>query len=440
MNYYYSPYTGELYHHGIKGQRWGVRRFQNADGSLTAAGRKRYNVDIAGAKEKYNQAYRTANTAKVAYNRIHSRAAAEKAKQANKDLRWAKRDLDSEKVKEKLNRESKKSKRRQKLEEEYRAKGMSEEEAAVAAYKRAKTEKIIAGIAGATLAATAAYVAYRHYDRNVDKIIPGDTLLSRITSNGDSSVHDAFYASFKDSDNKRYLGMYGNALRNQGNTVFQKTIGLNGDLRVASEKTARNALSEMFNKNPKMLKDFKDSVSMELKIMDDFNSTEKQRRVLKKAADSLARGVVDSNVYNAFNYGLADHTESVDTFYKTLLSKGYDAVTDLNDKRFSGYGSKSSMIVFNSAKTVVDKVREVPVKELMNAGATENAKWTSQQTAKQLASQFGKQAGSTLAIAGGTVAIGKIGQAKRNDRIVAEYRQKHPDTKLSYNEILKNYG
>ena len=32
----------ELYHHGIKGQKWGVRRFQNADGTLTKAGQKRY--------------------------------------------------------------------------------------------------------------------------------------------------------------------------------------------------------------------------------------------------------------------------------------------------------------------------------------------------------------------------------------------------------------
>lgn len=31
-----------LVHHGIKGQRWGIRRFQNADGSLTNAGKKRY--------------------------------------------------------------------------------------------------------------------------------------------------------------------------------------------------------------------------------------------------------------------------------------------------------------------------------------------------------------------------------------------------------------
>lgn len=32
----------ELYHHGIKGMRWGLRRYQNEDGSLTAAGEKRY--------------------------------------------------------------------------------------------------------------------------------------------------------------------------------------------------------------------------------------------------------------------------------------------------------------------------------------------------------------------------------------------------------------
>lgn len=34
--------NNQLYHHGIRGMKWGIRRFQNKDGSLTKAGKKRY--------------------------------------------------------------------------------------------------------------------------------------------------------------------------------------------------------------------------------------------------------------------------------------------------------------------------------------------------------------------------------------------------------------
>jgi len=41
----------ELYHHGILGQRWGVRRFQNPDGTRTTAGKKRERESDEGSKK-----------------------------------------------------------------------------------------------------------------------------------------------------------------------------------------------------------------------------------------------------------------------------------------------------------------------------------------------------------------------------------------------------
>lgn len=46
--YHSALEKNELYHHGIKGQKWGIRRFQNEDGSLTEEGKDRYYNAISG--------------------------------------------------------------------------------------------------------------------------------------------------------------------------------------------------------------------------------------------------------------------------------------------------------------------------------------------------------------------------------------------------------
>ena len=63
-------------HHGIKGQKWGVRRFQNKDGSLTPAGEKRYNSEKSDeereAERKLDEAMR--NMQKAMFKRNVSTA------------------------------------------------------------------------------------------------------------------------------------------------------------------------------------------------------------------------------------------------------------------------------------------------------------------------------------------------------------------------------
>ena len=86
----------DLRHHGIKGQKWGVRRFQNADGSLTADGRKRYGTDdLKDSLDKLNKADSFINTAKKYQsekdrkehnNKVNNKIKSDLSKMSDKEL------------------------------------------------------------------------------------------------------------------------------------------------------------------------------------------------------------------------------------------------------------------------------------------------------------------------------------------------------------------
>lgn len=61
-----------LMHHGILGQKWGVRRYQNPDGSMTDEGKRRYSKDGNRPREKINAVNKTRRDVKEKYNKVYN--------------------------------------------------------------------------------------------------------------------------------------------------------------------------------------------------------------------------------------------------------------------------------------------------------------------------------------------------------------------------------
>lgn len=145
--YYY--YGDTLYHHGIKGQKWGLRKYQNEDGSLTPAGREHYGYGSAKGTA-YRVASKVYGFNEKVYSKLGNKTLASMNKAAKDNM------LKKASNADKTAAEKRAEKEEYKNSDEYKA-------------RQAKIKK--AAIAGAAVAATAlaAYGAYKVSEAIKDK-------------------------------------------------------------------------------------------------------------------------------------------------------------------------------------------------------------------------------------------------------------------------------
>jgi hypothetical protein len=396
----------ELYHFGVKGMKWSVRRYQNEDGSLTSLGKKRDKMlsDRKTAKKHST----TSNMVKAEYSR---------------------REFEDAKTRLKLENQKKKSKRQQDLEKKYIDQGFAKDEAEIKAYNRAKTETILKVAGGIALASAAAYVAYKHYDKVTDRVFEKGSEIGRLTNNGSEPTNRAFYGFVNKHDKDRYEGLYGKTLGANG-PVYRKAMRAAGDINVASPESARKVLKNMFDTDKQSFDVFKKNIDAMASVVP---PTTKQGKLWRKAKQELDSGKIGDNTYKAFNTTLVLHTKEQqpinDKFYSAMKKAGYGAIRDVNDKENSGYFAKNPLIVFDTDKINVEGFTKLGNDHIDSMFAKEQGKIA----AHTLANQYGP-IGAAFA-----TSIGAMKLVKRSNetKFVENYRKRHPESTLSNNEILK---
>ena len=418
--------TNELQHHGIKGQKWGVRRFQNKDGSLTPAGRRRYDD---GDGKRTESVTIDGQTFKV-YGRNSKQYADKVAKKA--------RDMGVEvsresKAKEKKTKTykipEKKSLHRLKLEEKYMKSGMTREQAEQAAAKRIRTEKFVAAAAVVTVASAVAYAKYKGYTS--DKIIKENSdfqRIMRLDPNAELRKDSRLYATINKKDKVLYKGMFADHLtkiKSDNEQIYDITVRNRKEIRIASEKRARDTFVNLFKNDKNFKNEFierleKDGYSVSKGRLDGiFNK-------MRKDSNSLSDRELRGKAYDLFNVMLAEQGErterNANRFYDALRKQGINAVKDINDSKINNYHAKLPVILFDSDYDYVKKrvMESSEIQENIDRYINSSSAASNKVIAASLVGMY---------------ASIPVYNKARVDKEVLLYKQAHPSTTMSDSEI-----
>lgn len=383
----------ELQHHGIKGQKWGVRKYQYADGSLTPAGRKRYN-DSTSERVSSMMSQKVSYVVKSAKTQITGRQYVDTY--LKEGTTFARIQTSS----------------------------TFENFAFYATYKKADSDKYM-GLFGKNLSSRAASAA-----RQAEK-----------QSNATGNEEDIARA--------KQLREYSDNLK-----VYQLKLESTKKLKVPSDDNAADITAKLL-KDKEFKDNLSYSVDHAKEIMRRPQQQilfKQAQNALRKDPAKMTNSEKIA-VYKALNLSLVNHDSKEiacqNRFYEELKKKGYNALLDYNDKDYSSYHAKRPMIVFDVESVKLQSVTATNPKIVDKM----YRKYNTERIAKEsIASTLGivTKLGNKTVSECNSYVRGKTedylndskstSKTKSKSQIVSEYKKEHPNSKLSNTQIVENYN